>query len=172
MNYIPSLHNRVVVAHMDGTVSVEEISDPQNVFNEAKNMIGCTCLDYFVFRRFEEGHALAMLVDDDAYGRWGLDKTKVNKIATYLYGTGHFILGDAVIVWDLHGKEGNFFYPFQISGAERIASITREKVKPMADEKVVLPEGSLPAPEVKVESYDTLEEMLKAMGGDAKEKKD
>ena len=45
-------------------------------------------------------------------------------------------------------------------------------MKPMADEKVVLPEGSLPAPEVKVESYDTLEEMLKAMGGDAKEKKD
>lgn len=172
MNHIPSLHNRVVVAHMDGTVSIEEIKNPCNVFNEAKEIIGCDCLDYFLFREFDRGASLALLVDDNGYGRYGLDKTKVNKIATYLYGTGHFILGDAVIVWDLPGDEGHYFAPFKIPFAEMIANITGGPIKSFAEEQVILPEGNLPVPEVKVESYSTLDELEKAWFGNAEKKKD
>ena len=162
------MDNKVVVIRTDGTVSVETVSSPDKTFEESKGFIGCSWLDHFVVQEFPNRVYLEALCNDDGYAEYNKNPAKVNKIATYLYNGGaesHFIFGDIVLCLSVPGDDGQEFVPLGEEGANAVKDMTIEKVIPLANEKVIVP-NEIPDPIVKTSTFETIDDLFKAMKGD------
>lgn len=163
--------NFCVVVRVDGSIEVKRFSEDDNkaVFAKAREYIGCKWLDHVIVQAFTPEWKLEYLVNDNGYAEWGNDPKKVNQIATYIYNGGnapdHYILGDVVFCFMVETDEGGEFIGMSEEAANRIASETKERILPKAREIVPIP-WTVPDPLVKISSFATIEDMVKAMQGD------
>ena len=160
-----------VVVRTDGTVEVKQLSKAENVFTDAKGFIGCRFLDHVRVQEVIKSVAnIEFLVNDEGYPQWGNDQTKVNQIATFIYNGGgtpdHYILGDAVFCLSVYDEEEGWdFIGMYEELATHIASEITNTVLPKAMEICPIPEV-VPDPIVKITSYDSVEDVVKAIQGD------
>lgn len=158
-----------VVVKIDGTSEVKEISAHDKIFEEAKSVIGCKFLDHVLVQNIAPDVRLSYLVNDEGYIDWGDDPTKVNQIATYIYnhGTkpGHYILGDVVFCLEVEGDDGGEFWGMCKTLAENIAKSNNEEILSKAKEVVSMP-TVVPTPSITISSFDSTDDLIRAMGGD------
>lgn len=158
-----------VVVKIDGTSEVKEISAHDKIFEEAKSIIGCMWLDHVIVQNLVSGVRLSYLVNDEGYIDWGNDPTKVNQIATFLYNRGqkpgHYILGDVVFCLEVEGDDGGEFWGMCKPLAKKIAKSNNDKVLSMAKEVVPMP-TVVPDPVVTISSFDSTDDLIRAMQGD------
>lgn len=163
--------NFCVVIRMDGTSEVKIVEEGESVFDKAKEIIGCRWLDHFIVQTIQQGgrDCVEVLVNDEGYIDWGNDPAKVNQIATYLYNggekPGHYILGDAVLCLMVDGEDGGEFIGLSYALANTIAKQNNEDTREKAAAIVPRP-SEVPDPVVKISSYETTEDMIRAMKGD------
>ena len=163
--------NFCVVIRMDGTSEVKIVEEGKSVFDKAKEIIGCRWIDHFIVQSIQHGgrDCIEVLVNDEGYIDWGNDPSKVNQIATYLYNggekPGHYILGDAVLCLMVDGDEGGEFVGLSYALANTIAKQNNEDTREKAAAIVPRP-SEVPDPVVKISSYETTEDMIRAMNGD------
>lgn len=160
--------NYCVVIHTDGTSEVKQLKAGEDVFNEAKGFIGCRFIDHFLIQPINKNVQLEVLVNDEGYMEWQHDPSKVNQLASFLYNggktPGHYILGDAVICLEGEGDEGGEFCGMTKWLAENINSANNELME-KAKELCPVPD-KVPDPKVTITSYESNEDMIRAMRGD------
>lgn len=160
-----------VVIHTDGGLEPLKFSDgdPMEVFDKARDIIGCRWLDYVVVQDCHNGVKMAFLVNDNGYAEWGNDPQKVNQIATYLYNgghqPGHYILGDVVVCWSIDTDEGGEFIGMSEITALGICRRMVEHISPQATKIVPVP-SEVPDPVVRIMSFDSTEDLFRHMDGD------
>ncbi|MBO6031879.1 MAG: hypothetical protein J6Q22_10600 [Prevotella sp.] len=158
-----------VVVRMNGRSEIRKLKDVNSVFEEAKEIIGCKWLDHARIQQISPDVVLEFLVNDEGYIQWGNNPKKVNPIGTFFYNGGsfpdHYILGDIVMCLELYTEDGGDFMGMSEAFATRVAMHTNQKIKPLAEEICPIPDR-VPDPVVKVSSYATLDDMVKAMKGD------
>lgn len=158
-----------VIARMGGHSEIRRLEEGKDVFETAREIIGCKYLDHVRVQRLAPDVAIEFLVNDEGYIQWGTDPSKVNPIGTFLYNqdlkSPHYILGDLVFCLGVDGTEGGAFTGMCEAMATKIAMANNSQVLPKAREIIKIPEA-LPAPEVKISSYATMDDVLKAIRGD------
>lgn len=158
-----------VIARMDGHSEIRRLEDGKDVFETAKEIIGCKFLDHVSVQRLSPDVSIEFLVNDDGYSQWGDDSSKVNPIGTSLYNkdlkSPHYILGDLVFCLDVEGEEGGYFSGMCEALAAKIALINNLMLLPKVRELVKIPE-TIPPPEVKIAAFATTDDLLKAISGD------
>ena len=158
-----------VVVRADGTSEIKEISSHDKVFEESKAFIGCHWLDHVGVQQVVPKVQLEYLVNDNGYADWGNDPANVNQIATFLYNggkkPGHYILGNVVFCLEVDGPEGGDFSGMCRELAEQIVIGNNENLLPKAKAIVVKPDR-LPEPVFTITSYDSMDELFRAMNGD------
>ena len=158
-----------VVVRMNGNSELHRLTDMNKVFEESKGLIGCSWLDHVRIQPLEPGCVIEFLCDDEAYVRHGNDPTKVNPFGTYVYNggekPGHYILGDIVICICADGDEGGEFVGMSEGLAARIAMVNNSEVIHKARGICGTPDA-IPTPVVKVSSYSSADEMIRALKGD------
>ena len=158
----------VVVIKTDGTTFVHRLSNRNEVWGEAKKIIGCDWLDHFIIQNVTPNIKIEGLVNDNGYADWNNDPNKVNQIATYIYNggkSGHYILGDVVVCLCVQGNDGWEFSPMLNTLANRIVYKNDSEVREQAMAAIPRP-SVVPSPEVTISSFDTLDDMAKYMHGD------
>ena len=168
-NFNKYIGDYCVVVRMNGNSELHRISDETKVFEESKGLISCRWLTHVQIQQIEPGVMVEFLCDDEAYPKWGNDATKVNPFGTYVYNRGekpdHYILGDLVICLCVDGDEGGKFVGMSEGLATRIAMANNSEVIYKAMEVCGTP-TKIPSPVVKVSSYATTDDMIRAMRGD------
>ena len=159
-----------VVVSTGGTAEVKQLSKAENVFTDAKEFIGCRFLDHVRVQKLASDVNIEFLVNDEGYPQWGNDPTKVNQIATYIYNGGekpdHYILGDAVFCLSVYDEEDGWdFIGMTEYVANFLVSELNSSVLPRAKEICPIPEV-VPDPTVTITSYDSTEDMIRALKGD------
>lgn len=158
-----------VVIRTDGNSEIRKLKDVGSVFEEAKSIIGCRWLDHAHVQRIAPDVILEFLCDDEGYVKWGTDTSKVNQLGTYLYNGGnppeHYILGDVVLCLGVDTNEGGEFTGMCEAMAAQIALQNNQQVVKMAKDACPIPD-TIPDPIVKISSYETTEDFIKAMQGD------
>lgn len=158
-----------VIVRTNGTSEIRKLKDVSSVFDEAKGFIGCKWLDHARVQKIAPDVTLEFLLNDEGYIQWGSDPSKVNQIGTYFYNggqkPGHYILGDIVMCLGVDTYEGGDFRGMSEAFAAKIALQNNQKVIAIAKEKCPIPD-TIPDPVVKVSSYQSVEDMMKAMKGD------
>lgn len=160
-----------VVIHTNGQAEVKQFDekDHTNVFDKAREYIGCKWLDNVVVQRFAPDVQMVYLVNDNGYAEWGNDPKKVNPIATYIYNggnkPGHYILGDVVMCWLIDTPDGDKYIGMSKLAAARLCRETNEKLSLKAKEIVPIP-NEVPAPVVKVMGFEDVEDMIRYQAGD------
>ena len=158
-----------VVVRMNGKSELRKLKDVNSVFDEAKSIIGCRWLDHAKVQRIAPDVVLEFLCDDEGYTKWGTDPSKVNQLGSYLYNggnpPGHYILGDVVLCLGVDTNEGGEFTGMSESCAARIALQNNQLVIQKARAVCPIPE-TIPDPVVKISTYETTDELIKAMSGD------
>lgn len=161
--------NYCVIARMDGHSEIRRLEDGKDVFDTAKEIIGCRYIDHVQVQRLAPDVVIEFLVNDEGYPQWGDDPSKVNPIGTFLYNRNlaspHYILGDIVFCLAVDGNEGGEFTGMCEAAATKIALENNTKMLPKVRELIKKPD-SLPVPKVTITSYKTTEDMIKAMRGD------
>jgi hypothetical protein len=113
---------------------------------------------------------IEFLVNDEGYPQWGNDPTKVNQVATFLYNGGekpdHYILGDVAFCLSVNDEvDGWDFIGMSEKLANHIASEINTTLLPKAKDVCPIPE-IVPDPLVKISSYDSTDDLIKALKGD------
>lgn len=163
--------NFCVVIHTDGKSEVKIVEEGKSVFEKAKDFIGCQWLEDVVIQSIvpKSHDSIVFLVNEEGYLQWGRDPAKVNQIATMLYNRGvepvHYILGDVVICLLIEGEEGSEFEGLSYKLAMAIAAQDNNELASIAKEKVPRPE-TIPEPKISISSYESAEDLVKAMKGD------
>jgi len=162
--------NFCVVVKTDGTSEVKELPSRDNVFDAAKDFIGCKWIDHVSVQSITPKVMIEFLVNDEGYIDWGSDPAKVNQIATYIYNRGykpgHYILGDIVMCVEVHFDDGGEFWGMSKELAEIIAKANNEEVLPKAREIVPIP-TNVPEPVVTISSFESTDDLIRAMSGDS-----
>ena len=140
--------NYCVVVSTRGTAEVNQISNAEDVFLEAKGLIGCRFLDHVrVQEVIKDMVNIEFLVNDEGYSQLGNDHSKVNQIATFFYNGGekpdHYIL----------------------KLAETIVNEINNNIIKKAKEICPVPEV-VPDPTLKITSFNSAEDMVRALNGD------
>lgn len=158
-----------VIARMDGHSEIRRLEEGKDVFDAAREIIGCKYLDHVRVQRLAPDVVIEFLVNDDGYAQWGDDPSKVNPIGTFIYNqdlkSPHYILGDLVFCLEVDGTEGGEFSGMCEAMATKIAMMNNSQVLPKVRELIKIPE-TLPTPEVKISAYATTDDVLKAIRGD------
>jgi hypothetical protein len=163
--------NFCVVIHVDGTSEVKIVEEGNTVFNKAKEIIGCRFIDHVMVQSIvpKSRDMIEFLVNDEGYMDWGNDPAKVNQIATMIYSRGnkpdHYILGDVVMCLMVDGEEGGDFVGMSYGFATSIAKQNNEELRKKAQELCPRPDA-VPMPKVTISSYDSTEDMMRAIRGD------
>lgn len=161
--------NYCVIARMDGHSEIMRIEDGKNIFDSAKEVIGCRYLDHVQVYQIAPDVIIEFLVNDEGYPQWGNDPGKVNPMGTFIYNKNldspHYILGDIVFCLSVSGNDGWEFTGMSEALATRIAIINNAQFLQEVKDLIKRP-ATLPVPEVKISSYESTEDLLKAMKGD------
>ena len=161
--------NFCVVVKTDGTSEVKELPSQGDVFNAAKDLIGCKLIDHVPVQSLTPRVMIEFLVNDKGYIDWGNDPAKVNQIGSYIYNRGckpgHYILGDIVMCLEVHFDDGGEFWGMSKELAEIIAKANNEEVLPKAREIVPIPK-KVPEPVVTISSFESTDDLIRAMQGD------
>lgn len=109
------------------------------------------------------------LGNENGYAELGDDPSNVNVIGTWLYNETYslpevsYVLGDLVLCTEEKDENGDLdFAPFSSDIAEMLAKMAKGW-KTIAEEKYPRP-GSVPSPFVSIQTFDSIEEMMKAIG--------
>ena len=161
--------NFCVVVKTDGTSEVKELPSRGDVFDAAKDLIGCKWIDHVSVQSLTPMVMIEFLVNDEGYIDWGNDPAKVNQIGSYIYNRGckpgHYILGDIVMCLEVHFDDGGEFWGMSKELAEIIAKANNEEVLPKAREIVPIPK-KVPEPVVTISSFESTDDLIRAMQGD------
>ena len=112
--------------------------------------------------------AIFFLCNENGYTELGDDPANVNVIGTWLYNASHdlpevsYVLGDIVLCTETEGDDGLEFAPFEMDDAVKIASYAKLSWQQRANKAFARP-SVVPPPFVSIQTFDTLDEMLKAM---------
>lgn len=159
-----------IVVDTDGNSKIHRLEDGKSVFEKAKTFIGCKWLDHVIVQVIVPGVKLEFLVNDNGYADWGNDPSKVNQIATAIYNRSpidntHYILGNIVMCLGVDGVEGGEFTGMSEALAANIAMANNNKYAKQAMDAYPKPD-KLNDPVVTVSSYESTEDLLRAMKGD------
>lgn len=158
-----------VIARMGGHSEIRRLEEGKDVFETAREIIGCKYLDHVWVQRLAPNVVIEILLNDEGYFQWGTDPSKVNPIGTFLYNqdlkSPHYILGDLVFCLGVDGTDGGEFTGMCEAMATEIAMTNNSQVLPKARELIKIPE-TLPTPEVEISAYATTDDVLKAIRGD------
>ena len=161
--------NYCVVVDVNGKSEIKQVSAKDKVFEEARGFIGCKWLDHVRAQEIAPGIIIEFLVNDEGYIQWGNDPAKMNQIGTYIYNGGqkpnHYILGDVVFCLCVDGEEGMEFVGMSEEFAKRFAILNATEVLPKAQEICPRPE-KIADPVVTISSYETTEDLIRAIKGD------
>lgn len=109
------------------------------------------------------------LGNENGYAELGDDPSNVNVIGTWLYNETYrlpevsYVLGDLVLCTEDRDENGDLdFAPFSIDIAEMLAKMANGW-KTIAEEKYPRP-NSIPSPFVSIQTFDSIEDMLEAIG--------
>lgn len=155
-----------VIARKSGEIqTIEFVGDTNDFFKTMKEAIGCEMAEPVTLAEDPSGNQLVMVCDEEGYMRFdATERSKeANKIATRVYNGDkadpHWVLGDVVFCAMVEGGEGLEFAPFSKNGAEKVVQ-TLTEVKEVA-ESLTVP-TLIGDPEVRVEGFDTIEELMEA----------
>ena len=161
--------NYCVVVDVNGKSKIKQVSAKDKVFEEARGFIGCKWLDHVRAQEIAPGIVIEFLVNDEGYIQWGSDPSKMNPIGTFIYNGGkqpdHYILGDIVFCLCVDGEEGGEFVGMSEELAKRIAVLNTLDVLPKANNVCPRPD-TIADPVVTISSYETTEDLIKAIKGD------
>lgn len=161
-----------VVVDTNSVASIQELKSEDSVFEEAKGFISCQWLDHVLCSPICKGVRLEFLVNDNGYADWSKSPDKVNQVATMLYNPApsdedglHYILGNIVMCLEKDTPNGGMFVGMEKSLAEVFARDINRELAPLAKAAIPRPDN-VPDPLVKIEAYEDMEELAKAMRGD------
>jgi len=162
-----------VVLKPNGDIEVKpyENENETSFFNFVKeNDIHCDMAE--PIQIFGGGNGLPsiyFLGNENAYAELGEDPENANIIGTWLYNETYklpstsYVLGNLVLCTEREDENGYLIYaPFTFELANKLGEFAKEW-KTRAEEKYPRP-LSIPAPFVSIQTFDSVDEMIKAMG--------
>lgn len=111
--------------------------------------------------------SISLLVNEEGYLDWGMDTTKVNQFATFVYNNqkspSHYILGDVVLALLVEREDGESGFK---GCSEKLANSLKVTIDNVLIEKAktICPvPDELPTPHMEISTFDNVDALLNSL---------